>query len=114
MTMRTWKIYVDTCCLNRPFDDTTQDKVRIESEAILTILDKCERGVWGVFGSDALDDEIDRIVNPIKRMKVLKLYSSTSEHIEINDDIVSRAREFQKQCQQVKPNHPGQPHMKIT
>lgn len=25
------RIYMDACCLNRPFDDQTQDKVRIEA-----------------------------------------------------------------------------------
>ena len=27
------KIYLDTCCLNRPFDDQTQDRVRLEAKA---------------------------------------------------------------------------------
>jgi len=40
------KIYMDVCCLNRPFDDQTQDKIRIESDAILAILSKCISGKW--------------------------------------------------------------------
>jgi predicted nucleic acid-binding protein len=40
------KIYMDVCCLNRPFDDATQDRVRIESEAVLTILRRCQSWKW--------------------------------------------------------------------
>ena len=32
------KLYLDTCCYNRPFDDQTQERIHLESEAILTIL----------------------------------------------------------------------------
>ena len=31
-------IYLDTCCLNRPFDDQTQDRIRLEAEAVILIL----------------------------------------------------------------------------
>ena len=39
-------IYMDCCCLNRPSDDQTQDKIRIESDAIIAILFKCYYGSW--------------------------------------------------------------------
>lgn len=32
------RIYLDICCLKRPFDDQTQERIRLESEAVLTIL----------------------------------------------------------------------------
>ncbi len=32
------KIYLDVCCLNRPFDDQTQDRIHLEAETILTIM----------------------------------------------------------------------------
>jgi hypothetical protein len=32
-------VYMDCCCLNRPADDQTQDKIRIETDAIIGILD---------------------------------------------------------------------------
>ena len=90
------KIYLDCCCFNRPFDDLSQDKIRFECEAVLTILSNCEDGVWDVFRSDVLDDEIDRIINTVKKLKVLNLYSSASTHIEINTEIINRAKELQR------------------
>ena len=89
------RIYLDSCCFNRPFDDLSQDKVRFECEAVLAILKNCENGIWDVFSSDTLDDEIDRNTNPVKKLKVQKLYLSTSIHVEINNEIISRARELQ-------------------
>jgi hypothetical protein len=29
---------LDACCLNRPFDDQTQDRIHLESEAVILIL----------------------------------------------------------------------------
>ena len=37
------RIYLDACCLNRPFDDQSQDRIRLESEAIVLILNRAER-----------------------------------------------------------------------
>ena len=31
------KIYMDVCCLNRPFDDLSQERVFFETEAVLYI-----------------------------------------------------------------------------
>lgn len=28
------RVYLDVCCLNRPFDDQRQDRVRLEAEAV--------------------------------------------------------------------------------
>jgi hypothetical protein len=41
-----WKIYLDTCCLNRPFDDETQDRIRLEAEAVGLILAHFQAGDW--------------------------------------------------------------------
>ncbi len=54
------KIYLDTCCLNRPFDDQTQERVRLEAEAVLAILSRIEKGEWNWIGSDVLADEIEQ------------------------------------------------------
>ncbi|HEY9646908.1 MAG TPA: PIN domain-containing protein [Chroococcidiopsis sp.] len=51
-------IYLDVCCLNRPFDDQTQERVRLESEAVLLILGRCQRGEWQLMGSEALAEPL--------------------------------------------------------
>lgn len=41
-------IYLDVCCLNRPFDDQTQERIFLEAEAIRLILARCQSGEWQV------------------------------------------------------------------
>ena len=53
------KIYFDTCCINRPFDDQTRIRVRLEAEAVLGILSRIENGEWEWVGSEVLMDEIE-------------------------------------------------------
>lgn len=31
-------VYLDMCCLKRPFDDQSQSRIRLETEAVLTLL----------------------------------------------------------------------------
>jgi len=96
------KIYLDSCCFNRPFDDFSQKKIYFECEAILAILKNCETHIWDVFRSDVLDDEINRIANVVKKLKVLMLYSAASIQVDICDKIIYRAKEFQ-QTVNIKP-----------
>ncbi len=55
------RIYLDVCCLNRLFDDQTQERIRLGSEAVLLILERCQSGEWELIGSEAMDYEILRI-----------------------------------------------------
>jgi len=36
------RIYMDVCCLTRPFDDQSQERIKLESESVLMILHRCE------------------------------------------------------------------------
>lgn len=89
------KIYMDVCCLNRPFDDQTQDKIRIESDAVLAILSKCLSGEWQLLSSEVLDIEIENIQDKWKKSKVYELYKLAEEKIMLNDKIIERAYEIQ-------------------
>ncbi len=89
-------IYMDNCCFNRPFDDLSYDKVRLESEAVLTIINKCEQGVWDFCSSDVIFDEIDRTDDIVRKDKVLTLYNMATVSIELNDEIIARAKEIMK------------------
>lgn len=54
------KIYLDVCCLNRPFDDQSEDRIRLESEAIITILSHCHSKEWELIGSEIIEFEISK------------------------------------------------------
>jgi len=70
------KVYLDTCCLNRPFDDQMQDRIRLEAEAVLAVLSRIENGEWTWVGSEVLLDEIEQTPDALKwsRTKLLSRY----------------------------------------
>ena len=37
-------VYLDACCFCRILDDPSQYRVRLETEAVVTILECCDRG----------------------------------------------------------------------
>ena len=58
-----YRIYLDVCCLNRPFDRQTQARIRLETEAILAIINNCQTGTWTLITSNALEAEINQTPN---------------------------------------------------
>ena len=88
------KIYLDVCCLNRPFDDAAQDRVRIESEAVLTILGRCQSAKWILLSSEVVDIEISKIPDDERMRKVSFLSSFSQSYIVVDKDVEKRAREL--------------------
>jgi predicted nucleic acid-binding protein len=90
-------VYLDNCCFNRPFDDQIHEKVILETEAILGIIERCEKQRdWIIIGSDVIDEEINKNTNLLKQQKIMLLYRLASIHIDLDDSIVLRAKEFEK------------------
>ena len=54
--MEKLKIYLDTSVYNRPFDDQRQTKIRLETEAFLSILEKNRREAMDGADKDKLPD----------------------------------------------------------
>lgn len=50
-----YRIYLDACCLNRPFDEQTQPRIALETQSILSILSQCESGIGKLITSTALE-----------------------------------------------------------
>lgn len=88
------KVYLDVCCLNRLFDDQLQDKVRLETEAIVSILKHCANGEWILVGSDIISLEISKNTDAVKRQKVLLLHDGAALKTKYNANIKSRAEQF--------------------
>jgi predicted nucleic acid-binding protein len=91
------RIYLDTCCLNRPFDDQTQERVRLEAEAVLAILSRIEKGEWNWIGSDVLTDEIEQTPDTQKLSRAKLLSGFIQENIEVGEKEARRAKELQKE-----------------
>ena len=90
------RVYLDTCCLNRPFDDQSLLTIRLETEAILDIQEKIKSGHLSFGWSYILDFENN--ANPfeerraqIQRWKeVADSFVTETEQILINMNELTR------------------------
>jgi predicted nucleic acid-binding protein len=89
-------IYLDVCCLNRPFDDQTQDRIHLEAEAILSILNHSRTAGWSVIGSDAIDYEILKMPDNDKRLMVQILSTVHDAHVRVDAGVEKRALELKR------------------
>jgi len=90
-----FRIYLDVCCLNRPFDDFAQERVALEAEAVLTILNRGLQGQWYLLDSSVIGVEIDRIPDEVRRQKVSAVRWLLHKAITLNDKIEVRALELE-------------------
>ena len=84
-------VYLDNCCYNRPFDDQTQERVHLESEAVLSILKMGQMKKAVIVGSEILELEMNRMIDGNKKQKVLDLYKVAGMHIQYTDKIRKRS-----------------------
>ena len=85
------KIYLDVCCLNRPFDDQTQNRVRLEAEAVLLILARTQAGDWRWISSEVVIDEIEQTPDPKRRERVRQLIVHANQSHILTDNDIDRA-----------------------
>ena len=88
------RVYLDVSCLNRPFDDQSQARVRAESEAVTQILEECELGDWQQVSSEMAKIEISAMPNVDRRARVRALLPD-EDVLELSADIYARAKELE-------------------
>lgn len=91
------KIYFDACCLNRPFDDQSRERIRLEREAIELILDLVRKGIFEWYSSDVLEYEILKCPDSERRFALTLMLTMSSGHLDLDDSVVSNARLYEKQ-----------------
>lgn len=90
------RIYLDNCVLNRPFDDQSQERIRLETEAIILLLARLERKEWTWLGSQALELEIDKTPDAEQQSRLRHVIEFVSLTLEIGENELERAHELQK------------------
>jgi hypothetical protein len=92
------KLYLDTCCYNRPYDDQTQERIHLEGEALLAIINKREQSNDEIIGNPVLDFEIEQIENMAKQEKVKNFYTQAiNKKAGYNINIIKRVKELSEQ-----------------
>jgi len=89
-----YKIYLDVCCLNRPFDDWTQERIRLEGEAILSIIERISTKKWQLVTSEAITVELEKMRNLEKLENILKLLEFASITISIDEEVDFRSQQL--------------------
>ncbi|MCI5207445.1 MAG: PIN domain-containing protein [Candidatus Electrothrix sp. ATG2] len=84
-------VYLDNCCMNRPFDDQSDRRIRFESEAVKVILSLCEQRRW----HNIAQLEIDQVPDEDRRKKLQLLSGQSDDVITIDKTISSRAKELE-------------------
>ena len=88
------RVYLDNCSYNRPFDDQRNTIIHIETEAKLIIQQMIKDKKLILIWSDVLDYENNDNPFEEKRDKIAEWESFASSTVNLNDEIIARARIF--------------------
>lgn len=86
------QVYLDVCCLNRPFDDQSQPRIRMESEAVVLILQAADAGELELVLSDAVELELLRHPSAEIRDGILASVRRMSRRLTGSPAVAERAR----------------------
>lgn len=90
------RVYLDNCCLQRPLDNQTHPRIRVETEAVFAVLAAVQAKELTLLDSEALHYEISRIPDDTRRTEALALLSLASEYLQITDAIEALALAFKQ------------------
>lgn len=90
------KIYLDTCCYNRPFDNQNQLKIELESIAKLHIQNEVHKGNYDLIWSFMLDYENKDNPYEDKRKNIQKWENIATEFCDFDKEILNTGKELKK------------------
>ncbi len=85
------RIYLDVSCLNRRFDDQSQNRVFMETEALEAVFEMIQCGEWMLVSSEIAVFEIAGIADATRREQVELLLPGQHAILEITDKVRERA-----------------------
>lgn len=91
------RIYLDNCCFNRPYDDQSQIRIRIESEAKLFIQAKILAGEIELAWSYILDFENSANLFPERRWSIAQWKAMAVVDVIESSSILEHAQQFESQ-----------------
>lgn len=88
------RVYLDSCCYNRLFDDRSYSQIYYERNSILLILECAEQMAIQIIGSQMVAKEIADISDVFKFTALQIVYQELcSEEVQINNGILNRAEQ---------------------
>lgn len=89
------KIYLDMCCIKRPFDDQSDARVLMETTALAAVLVVLNRGEHELVTSDALRFENGRNPNQDRRDFAIRVLAHDSSDVVNDVDLEQRSAVWQ-------------------
>jgi predicted nucleic acid-binding protein len=77
-------------------DDQTQPRIRVESEAVLALLNVVQSGGIVLLNSEALEYEMRRIPDKMRRNEVIAVLALAEERLELTEATVALAESLEK------------------
>ncbi len=90
------KVYLDNCAFNRPFDDQSHIRIRLETEAKLYVQEYIKKNQVQLVWSYILDIENENNPFEEKRKTINNWKQLAIVDIEENDALINRANDFVK------------------
>lgn len=87
-------VYLDVCCLKRPFDDQRSPRIQLETTAIATLIDQAERGVIRLVRSPAHVLENERNPREDRRLAAALWLGAAHVQAAMTEKAASRARQL--------------------
>jgi hypothetical protein len=87
-------IYLDNCCLNRPYDDQAAPRVRLEAEAIELILDAVIKSRINLLWSETIDIENEQNPFEERRTGIARWKNSATAFVRDSPALRDRARDL--------------------
>ena len=84
-------IYMDVSCLNRPFDDQRQARIRLEAEAVTVILQQLDAGRWRQISSEMAEIEIAAVTDSERRRRIAALLPVPHDRMRLSASMFRRA-----------------------
>ena len=89
------RVYLDNCCYNRPFDDQTLTRVRVETICKLAVQLMMATGRVEYAWSSTLDYEVSRNPFPKQRKAVARWRNGAVVRVLSTDEVKARAKELE-------------------
>lgn len=84
-------LYLDTSALKRPFDDQTQPRIALETDAIVAVLAMVQSGEATLIGSSALEYENERNPQPERLRWTRRVLELANEFQMLTSPVQERA-----------------------
>ena len=88
-------VYLDMCCFNRPYDDQTQSRIRLETEAKLLIQESIHSGRCTLVWSAILDFECSKNPYPEHKQAIFQWRRLAQTHVLATESVVAQARQLE-------------------